>query len=49
MTTALLVFSKLMLNVGNMSGSTFLNFFLLSVIEGPAYFLGCWLAVSRNI
>jgi hypothetical protein len=35
-----------MLNVGNMSGSTFLNFFLLSVIEGPAYFLGIWLSVS---
>ena len=29
-----------------MSGSTFLNFFLLSIIEGPAYFLGVWMAVS---
>ncbi len=35
-----------MLNVDNMSGSTFLNFFLLSVIEGPAYFMGVWLSVS---
>ena len=34
-----------MLNVDNMSGNTFLNFFLLSVIEGPAYFLGVWLSV----
>jgi hypothetical protein len=34
-----------MLNVDNMSGSTFLNFFLLSVIEGPAYFMGVWLSV----
>jgi hypothetical protein len=35
-----------MLNVDNMSGSTFLNFFLLSVIEGPGYFIGVWLSVS---
>ncbi len=36
---------QLMLNVDNMSGSTFLNFFLLSVIEGPGYFIGVWLSV----
>ncbi len=40
---------QLMLNVDNMSGNTFLNFFLLSVIEGPAYFLGVWLSVGIQI
>jgi hypothetical protein len=39
-------FLQLMLNVDNMSGSTFLNFFLLSVIEGPGYFIGVWLSVK---
>merc|ERR1712226_1809710 len=33
-------YTQLTLNVGNMGGNTFVNFFLLAVIEGPATYLG---------
>ena len=33
---------QLMINISNMGGNTFLNLFLLSVIEGPACFLAMW-------
>lgn len=36
---------QLMLNIGNMSGSIFMNFFLLCVIEAPGYYLGIWISV----
>ena len=38
-------YSKLYYNINNMGGNTFLNFFLLSVIEGPATYVGLLLAV----
>lgn len=38
------LYYQLMLNIGNMAGNTFLNFFLLSVIEGPACFIAVYLA-----
>ncbi|TRY71792.1 hypothetical protein TCAL_01051 [Tigriopus californicus] len=37
------LYYSLMLNVSNMAGNTFLNFFLLSVIEGPAILLCMWM------
>ena len=41
-------YTQLTLNIGNMGGNTFVNFFLLAIIEGPATFLGLVLAVSTN-
>ena len=40
------VYYNLMINLGNMAGNTFLNYFALSVVEGPANFLAIWLSVS---
>ena len=39
-------YTQLYVNIGNMGGNTFLNFFLLSVIEGPSSYVGKILAVS---
>ncbi len=41
------LYYQLMLNIGNMAGNTFLNFFLLGVIEAPACFLAVWISVSK--
>ena len=38
-------YNQLYYNVDNMGGNTFVNFFLLSVIEGPASYIGLLLAV----
>jgi len=37
-----------MLNIGNLSGSIFINFFLLSVIETPGYYFGIWVLVQNT-
>ena len=39
-------YNQLYVNIDNMGGNTFLNFFLLSIIEGPASYVGKILAVS---
>jgi hypothetical protein len=39
------LYYQLMLNIGNMAGNTFLNFFLLAVIELPACFIAVYLSV----
>ena len=41
-------YTQLTLNIGNMGGNTFVNFFLLAVIEGPATYLGLIFAVSKD-
>ena len=41
-------YTQLTLNIGNMGGNTFVNFFLLAVIEGPATYLGLIFAVSKT-
>ena len=41
-------YTQLTLNIGNMGGNTFVNFFLLAVIEGPATYLGRIFAVSKS-
>lgn len=38
-------YTNLTYNIGNMGGNTFVNFFLLALIEGPATFLGRVFAV----
>ena len=39
---------QLTYNIDNMGGNTFLNFFLLAMVEGPATYLGLVLAVSKS-
>ena len=39
-------YSNLTLNIGNMGGNIFVNFFLLAVVEAPGYALGMLLMVS---
>ena len=41
-------YTQLTLNIGNMGGNTFVNFFLLAMIEGPATYLGLIFAVSKT-
>ena len=41
-------YSNLTLNIGNMGGNIFVNFFLLAVVEAPGYALGMLLMVSWN-
>ena len=38
-------YNNLYYNLDNMGGNTFINFFLLSVVEGPATYLGLLMAV----
>ena len=38
-------YTQLIYNIGNMAGSTFINFFLLAMVEGPANYLGFVFAV----
>ena len=42
-------YNQLTYNIDNMGGNTFINFFLLAVIEGPATYLGLKIAVKRHI
>ena len=39
-------YNQLYYNVDNMGGNTFINFFLISVVEGPASYVGLLFAVS---
>ena len=39
------IYYNLSINIGNMAGDLFLNFFALAIVEGPANFLAIWLAV----
>lgn len=40
------IYYNMMINVGNMAGGLFTNFFLMSIIEAPANYLAIILAVS---
>ena len=40
------IYSQLLINLDNMAGNYFLNFFLMSMFGFPACFFGLWLAVS---
>ena len=39
-------YGNLTLNIGNMGGNVFVNFFLLAVVEAPGYALGMYFMVS---
>ncbi len=39
------VYYNLSINIGNMAGDIFWNFFMLAIVEGPSNFLAIWLAV----
>ncbi len=42
------IYDNLSINIDNLSGNIFLNFFVLAAAEGPAYPLAVWLAVQKN-
>ena len=44
-TSASFVYNQLTINVGNMSGNVFFNFFLLAIVEAPACFLSMGMLV----
>ena len=43
-TASAFVYYQLMINIGNMAGNTFLNLFLLGIVEGPGSLLGVVIA-----
>ena len=43
------IYSQMLINLDNMAGNYFLNFFLMSMFGFPACFFGLWLSVSFTI
>ena len=43
-TASAFVYYQLVINIGNMAGNTFLNMFLLGLVEGPGCVLGVYLS-----
>jgi len=43
-TSSAFIYYQLMINIGNMAGNTFLNLFLLGIVEGPGSLIGVWVA-----
>ena len=43
------IYSQMLINIDNMAGNYFLNFFLMSMFGFPACFFGLWLSVSFSI